>query len=40
LESLNGYMELPPGGNYVRAPALGANSGPLGSIALAITAGT
>ena len=38
VESLNGYMELPPGGNYVRAPALGANAGPLGAIALAMTA--
>jgi fructokinase len=40
VESLNGYTELPPGGNYVRAPALGANAGPLGSIALAMTART
>ncbi len=39
VESLNGYMELPRGGNYVRAPALGANAGPLGAIALAMTAG-
>jgi fructokinase len=38
VESLNGYMELPPGGNYVRAPALGANAGPLGAIALAMRA--
>jgi fructokinase len=38
VESLNGYMELPPGGNYVRPPALGANAGPLGAIALAMTA--
>jgi fructokinase len=38
VESLNGYMQLPPGGNYVRAPALGADAGPLGSIALAMTA--
>jgi fructokinase len=39
VESLNGYMQLPPGGNYVRAPALGADAGPLGAIALAMTAG-
>jgi fructokinase len=38
IESLNGYMQLPAGGNYVRAPALGANAGPLGAIALAMTA--
>jgi fructokinase len=38
-ESLNGYMELPSGGPYVRAPALGGDAGPLGSIALAMTAG-
>ena len=38
VESLNGYMQVPPGGNYVRAPALGANAGPLGAIALAMTA--
>jgi fructokinase len=38
-ESLNGYIELPPGGPYVRAPALGDDAGPLGSIALAMTAG-
>ena len=38
VESVNGYMQLPPGGNYVRAPALGANAGPLGAIALAMTA--
>ncbi|MEP7130010.1 MAG: ROK family protein [Sphingomicrobium sp.] len=40
VESLNGYMVLPPGGNYVRAPALGSDAGPLGAIALAMTAGT
>ena len=38
VDSLKGYMQLPPGGNYVRAPVLGANAGPLGAIALAMTA--
>jgi fructokinase len=38
VESLNGYMQIPAGGNYVRAPALGADAGPLGTIALAMTA--
>jgi fructokinase len=38
VESLNGYMQLPAGENYVRAPALGANAGPLGAIALAMSA--
>jgi fructokinase len=37
-ESLNGYMEL-PGDGYIRAPGLGADAGPLGAIALAMTAG-
>lgn len=36
-ESLNGYMPLPEHGPYVRAPALGGDAGPLGSIALALT---
>lgn len=36
-ESLNCYMPLPEDGPYVRAPALGADAGPLGSIALAMT---
>lgn len=36
IESLNGYMQLPPGEAYVRAPRLGADAGPLGSIALAM----
>jgi fructokinase len=40
VESLNGYMQLPRDGNYLRAPALGANAGPLGAIALAMTAET
>jgi fructokinase len=38
VESLNGYMELPAGDPSVRAPALGANAGPLGAIALAMSA--
>jgi fructokinase len=37
IESLSGYMRLPVEKNYVRAPALGANAGPLGAIALAMT---
>ena len=36
-ESLNGYMPLPGEGPFVRAPALGGDAGPLGSIALALT---
>jgi fructokinase len=40
IESLNGYMTLPSGEPYVRAPALGANAGPLGAIALAMNART
>lgn len=36
-QSINGYMPLPTGGPYVRAPALGGDAGPLGSIALALT---
>lgn len=37
LDSLNGYMQLPGGEPYIRAPALGADAGPFGSIALAIS---
>lgn len=37
VESLNGYLTLPEG-PYVVAPALGDQAGPLGSIALAISA--
>lgn len=37
-ESLNGYMLLPGDSDYVRPPALGANAGPLGAIALAMSA--
>ena len=38
IESLNGYVLLPSDGDYVRAPELGADAGPLGAIALAMTA--
>lgn len=38
VESLNGYVEL-PGSGYIRAPELGSDAGPLGAIALAMTAG-
>jgi fructokinase len=36
-ESLNGYVQL-PASPYVRAPSLGPDAGPLGAIALAMTA--
>lgn len=38
IDSLGGYMELPAGGAYIVAPALGAQAGPLGSIALGLSA--
>ena len=38
VESLNGYMLLPPGEPYIRPPTLGSNAGPLGAIALAMSA--
>jgi len=38
IDSLNGYMALPPPLPYIRAPELGGNAGPFGSIALAMTA--
>ena len=38
VDSLNGYMRLPEG-QYVRPPALGDDAGPLGAIALAMSAG-
>lgn len=38
VESLNGYIRLSDDGDYVCAPALGQNAGPLGAIALAMTA--
>src|SRR5205823_14897538 len=40
VDSLNGYMQLPATGPYVRSPALGGDAGPLGKIALVMTAGT
>jgi fructokinase len=39
VESLNGYVSLPTDGDYVRAPELGSDAGPMGAIALAMTAG-
>ena len=38
VESLNGYMTLPAGADYIRPPALGRDAGPLGAIALAMKA--
>jgi len=38
IDSLNGYMVLPPPLPYIRAPELGGKAGPLGSIALAMSA--
>ena len=38
VDSLAGYMELPEGAGFVRSPALGSDAGPLGAIALAMTA--
>ena len=37
-DSLNGFLQLPGAGDYVRAPELGGDAGPLGAIALAMTA--
>ena len=36
--SLNNYVSLPGDRPYVRAPDLGSDAGPLGAIALAMTA--
>ena len=36
-DSLNGYVQLPADGAYVRAPELGKDAGPLGAIALALS---
>ena len=38
IESLNGFVQLPQEGPYVRAPELGNDAGPLGAIALAMMA--
>jgi fructokinase len=38
VESLNGFLHLPQDADYVRAPELGKDAGPLGAIALAMTA--
>jgi fructokinase len=38
VDSLNGYVTLPSERPYVRPPALGTDAGPLGAIALAMTA--
>jgi fructokinase len=38
IKSLNGYVPLPGDCDYVRTPELGADAGPLGAIALAMTA--
>lgn len=38
IESLDGYMQLPRERGYVVPPALGKDAGPLGAIALAMTA--
>ena len=38
VESLGGFLQLPSNGDYIRAPELGRDAGPLGAIALAMTA--
>jgi fructokinase len=38
VDSLNNYVQLPMDGDYVQAPELGKDAGPLGAIALAMTA--
>lgn len=38
IDSLNAYVPLPGDGDYVCTPELGADAGPLGAIALAMTA--
>ena len=38
IASLAGYMHLPEVAAYIRAPELGGDAGPLGAIALAMTA--
>lgn len=37
VQSLNGFIDLPAGGPYIRAPQLGRDAGPLGAIALAMS---
>ena len=37
IDSIAGYVELPGGAPYIRAPELGDNAGPLGAIALAMS---
>lgn len=38
VDSLGGFLELPSDGDYICAPELGTDTGPLGAIALAMTA--
>jgi len=38
VESLNGFIKLPTDSGFICAPALGSDAGPLGAIALAMTA--
>jgi fructokinase len=38
IDSLNGFVQLPDDGPYIRAPELGDDAGPLGAIALAMKA--
>lgn len=38
IESLGGYMALPDGSHYIVAPTLGTQAGPLGSVALGLSA--
>jgi fructokinase len=38
VKSLNGFIHLPPDGDYVGTPELGKDAGPLGAIALAMNA--
>jgi fructokinase len=38
VESLNGFIRLPTDAGYICAPGLGRDAGPLGAIALAMSA--
>ena len=38
IASLNGFLRLPKDGSYVCAPGLGADAGPIGALALAMSA--